>query len=144
MGFRYSRSIRVGKATRINLSKSGVGVSAGVKGARFGVGPRGMRTTVSVPGTGFSYTSQSGSGAQRSTKGSAPMPSNKPVGQPAPQVQYVVYERPRPRIAKGFLVLLLSGPIGLIIFGMGQTVWGALWRGWLFSAIILVVLSQLL
>src|SRR5262245_11698907 len=40
MGFYLRKSIRVGPL-RFNLSKSGIGVSAGVKGLRFGVGPRG-------------------------------------------------------------------------------------------------------
>lgn len=40
MGFYLRKSISVGPL-RFNLSKSGVGVSAGVKGLRFGVGPRG-------------------------------------------------------------------------------------------------------
>jgi hypothetical protein len=40
MGFYLRKSIKVGPL-RFNLSKSGVGVSAGVKGLRFGVGPRG-------------------------------------------------------------------------------------------------------
>lgn len=58
MGFRFRKSIRLGKHTRINLSKSGVGVSTGVKGFRVGVGPRGVRTTASIPGTGISYSEQ--------------------------------------------------------------------------------------
>jgi len=40
MGFYLRKSISVGPL-RFNLSKSGVGVSAGVAGLRFGVGPRG-------------------------------------------------------------------------------------------------------
>lgn len=40
MGFYLRKSISVGPL-RFNLSSSGVGVSAGVKGLRFGVGPRG-------------------------------------------------------------------------------------------------------
>lgn len=40
MGFYLRKSISVGPL-RFNLSKSGIGVSAGVKGLRFGVGPRG-------------------------------------------------------------------------------------------------------
>jgi len=39
MGFYLRKSISVGPL-RFNLSKSGIGVSAGVKGLRFGVGPR--------------------------------------------------------------------------------------------------------
>lgn len=40
MGFYLRKSISVGPL-RFNLSKSGIGVSAGVNGFRFGVGPRG-------------------------------------------------------------------------------------------------------
>lgn len=62
---------------------------------------------------------------------------------PAPPVQYVVYERPRPRIAKGLLVLLLGGPLALLIFAMGQTIWGALWRAWLTMLVLYVVITVL-
>lgn len=74
------------------------------------------------------------------------MPSRQPAGQPVQvvqpgqPVQYVVYERPRPRIAKGILVFLIAGLAGLIIFSMGQTVWGAFWRGWLVNLLILGVI----
>jgi hypothetical protein len=40
MGFRFHKSIKAGPV-QINLSKSGIGASTGVKGARVGVGPRG-------------------------------------------------------------------------------------------------------
>lgn len=40
MGFYLKKSISVGPL-RFNLSESGIGVSAGVRGLRFGVGPRG-------------------------------------------------------------------------------------------------------
>lgn len=59
MGLRYRKSVRVGSKSRLNVSKSGVGVSTGTKGARFSVGPRGTRTTVGIPGTGVSYESRS-------------------------------------------------------------------------------------
>ena len=60
MGFRFRKSIPIGKHFRINLSKSGVGYSWGVKGARFTKTANGKnRTTLSVPGTGISYTAES-------------------------------------------------------------------------------------
>lgn len=62
MGWRYRKSIRLGGGVRLNLSKSGIGVSAGVKGFRVGVGPRGGRVTASIPGTGIGYTAQTGTG----------------------------------------------------------------------------------
>lgn len=58
MGLNIRRSIKIGKNTRLNISKSGVGVSTGVKGARVSVGPRGVRQTVGIPGTGIYYTKQ--------------------------------------------------------------------------------------
>ncbi|MGL5277900.1 MAG: DUF4236 domain-containing protein, partial [Cetobacterium sp.] len=44
----------------INLSKSGIGASVGVKGARIGTGPRGTRVTGSLPGTGLYYSKNIG------------------------------------------------------------------------------------
>ncbi len=63
MGFYYRKSVRVGPF-RINLSKSGVGLSTGVPGFRTGVSSRGRRySTFSLPGTGVGYTTSSkGSG----------------------------------------------------------------------------------
>ena len=58
MGFRFRKSVKLGKHTRLNLSKSGVGISTGVKGFRVSAGTKGMRTTASIPGTGISYTQQ--------------------------------------------------------------------------------------
>lgn len=56
MGFRYHKSINLGGGVRLNVSKKGLGISAGVKGARVSIGPNGKRTTLSIPGTGLSYT----------------------------------------------------------------------------------------
>ncbi|WP_231504358.1 DUF4236 domain-containing protein [Brevibacillus borstelensis] len=56
MGFNFRKSIKLGGGVRLNLSKRGVGVSAGFKGFRVGVGPRGTRVTAGIPGTGLSYS----------------------------------------------------------------------------------------
>lgn len=61
MGFRFRKSINLGGGFRVNVSKSGVGYSWGTKGARVTKTARGKtRKTVSIPGTGISYTSESG------------------------------------------------------------------------------------
>jgi len=52
MGFYLRKSFRAGPI-RLNLSKSGIGISGGVKGARLGVGPRG--TYVHAGRGGFYY-----------------------------------------------------------------------------------------
>jgi hypothetical protein len=56
MGFRFRKSINLGGGVKLNVSKKGVGVSAGVKGLRVSVGADGKkRVTASIPGTGISY-----------------------------------------------------------------------------------------
>lgn len=69
MGFRFRKSINLGGGFRINLSKSGIGYSWGGKGFRFTKTARNTtRSTFSIPGTGISYTTESGRGrTSRST-----------------------------------------------------------------------------
>lgn len=56
MGWRYRKSINLGGGFRINLSKSGIGYSWGVKGFRITQTASGQtRKTYSIPGTGISY-----------------------------------------------------------------------------------------
>ena len=55
MGLRFRKSIKIGPI-RINISKSGIGISIGVKGFRISRSAKGKTTaTVSLPGTGLSY-----------------------------------------------------------------------------------------
>lgn len=61
MGFRFRKSINVGKGFRINLSKSGIGYSMGTKGFRKTKMANGRtRNTFSIPGTGVSYVDEKG------------------------------------------------------------------------------------
>lgn len=56
MGFRFRKQIKLGGGIRLNVGKSGVGVSGGVKGFRVSHGADGKtRVTASIPGTGISY-----------------------------------------------------------------------------------------
>ena len=55
MGLRFRKSFTFGPL-RINISKSGIGFSLGVKGFRISRSAKGKNTaTVSLPGTGLSY-----------------------------------------------------------------------------------------
>ena len=81
MGFRYRKSINLGGGFRINISKSGVGYSWGVKGYRVTKTAKGtVRTTASIPGTGISFveeTRQNGTGTPQPTPRShAPIDNN--------------------------------------------------------------------
>lgn len=60
MGLNFRKSIKIAPGIRMNISKGGVGFSAGVKGARISVNSKGRITkTVSIPGTGISYSESS-------------------------------------------------------------------------------------
>jgi hypothetical protein len=59
MAFRFHRSFRILPGVRLNLSKSGLSASLGIRGAHVTVGAKGTRTSVGLPGTGLSYTSYS-------------------------------------------------------------------------------------
>ncbi len=56
MGFRLLQPLKIVPSITINLSKSGVSASGGVRGARVTLGPRSVRCTIGIPGTGLSYT----------------------------------------------------------------------------------------
>jgi hypothetical protein len=61
MGFGFRKSFKIAPGVRLNVSSRGVGASVGAKGLRYSVNSRGQRrSTVSLPGTGLSYTSTSG------------------------------------------------------------------------------------
>jgi len=65
MGLRIRKSIKLGKHLKINLSKSGVSLSGGVKGARMSINTKGVRrTSIGLVGTGIYYTKQKKIGAK--------------------------------------------------------------------------------
>lgn len=80
MGFRYRKSINLGGGFRINISKSGIGYSWGVKGYRVTKTAKGTtRRTASIPGTGISYVNETGKKKHGGTIPSHPTPSNPSV-----------------------------------------------------------------
>ncbi|TCB79332.1 DUF4236 domain-containing protein [Acinetobacter sp. ANC 3781] len=58
MGFNFRKSFKIAPGVRLNVTKKGVSsVSVGGKGARVNIGKKGTKSTISAPGTGFSYSS---------------------------------------------------------------------------------------
>ena len=56
MGLRLQRRIQILPGVHINLSKSGVGLSVGGRGAHLGIDSRGRGySSVGLPGTGLSW-----------------------------------------------------------------------------------------
>lgn len=75
MGFRFRKSINLGAGFKANLSKSGVGFSWGTKGVRLTRTAKGKnRATVSIPGTGISYSKEFG--GKKNTKKKNPEQQN--------------------------------------------------------------------
>jgi hypothetical protein len=73
VGFTFRKSFTLPGGFRINLSKSGIGASWGVKGFRVGTGPKGPRVSAYLPGTGIGYTTSLGGGKKaQPSAGAAP------------------------------------------------------------------------
>lgn len=60
MGFRFYRRIPIvpGLIT-LNLSKEGISLSIGIRGARITLSKNGIRRTIGLPGTGMSHSTLS-------------------------------------------------------------------------------------
>ena len=70
MPMRFRRSIKLGKGVRLNVSKTGLGLSAGVRGARYSVHSSGRRTrSIGIPGSGVGLVSTSMGGSKRASIG---------------------------------------------------------------------------
>ena len=97
MGIRFRKSIKLGGGTKLNLSKSGVGISTGAKGFRVSKNTSGRsRVTASLPGTGLSYTKEYGSSGSFGNKRSAlaPRRSHKATDAPAPEPANEITPKP--------------------------------------------------
>ena len=97
MGFRMRKSFKIAPGVRLSVSKSGVGASVGVPGARYSAHSSGRRTkSVGIPGSGMGWVSSSTSGGRKSSAG-GPRPSpasggpSKP-GMFAPKGEKLLYE----------------------------------------------------
>lgn len=111
MGLRFRKSIKLG-GLRINFSKSGIGYSFGGKGARITKMANGRtRTTLSVPGTGISYVSESSS-KKKSTPRNVNFSSNSEKKTPIRGCAMLVL---------GFLLIVLAiAVVALIILSFGK------------------------
>ena len=68
VGVRFRRSIKLAPGVRLNVTKTGFGVTAGGKVARYSVHSSGRRTVgLGLPGTGTYYQQSSGGGSRSGT-----------------------------------------------------------------------------
>ena len=115
MGLRFRKRVRLGKGVNLNLSKSGIGISAGRDGARVGVGSKGAYRSVGIPGTGlymFDYASEKGKNdssaiVQKATEG-VPVPA---------ELTYSLW--PVGLIVFGIIGLLFNLFLGAVLIAVG-------------------------
>lgn len=80
MGLSFRKSIKIGKNTRINLSKTGgIGISTGVKGARVSFNKKGVRTSVGAKGIYYTNSKSWNSGSKKSSVNYNNAVSIKPI-----------------------------------------------------------------
>jgi len=65
MPLRYRRTVRLVPGLRLNFARQGASLSGGSRGFTRNFSRRGVRTTVSAPGTGVSFNWMSGSRRNR-------------------------------------------------------------------------------
>jgi len=69
MGFIFRKSVKLAPGVRLNFSKRGLGISAGVPGARLSVSSKGRITgSTGIPGTGMRYTESVNLKTKKSSK----------------------------------------------------------------------------
>ena len=119
MGFRMRRSFSIVPGVRVNLSGRSVGLTVGGKCARTTLNSRtGTHTSVSLPGTGLSYTTahrrvaKPAAGPPRSRQVAAPPPTVAPRQPVAPSPQPVRPGLLAPRGEKELFQALESGRYG--------------------------------
>ncbi len=70
MGLNYRKQITIFPGVKLNISKSGLSVSVGKKGAHVTAGTSGRKSvSVGLPGTGLSYTKSLSKGSKRKSLG---------------------------------------------------------------------------
>lgn len=136
MGFRFRKSISLGKGTRLNIGKKSVGISFGLPGMRHTINSSGRRTSsIGIPGTGLSYVHTHKKSKRASSK---QMQSSTPIQN---YERYTDYINPNTgdvvKLQNGIsLVALLFGPFYL--FYKRYWVQATLWViPWLFFAFVL-------
>lgn len=118
MGLRFRKSINLGHGFKINFNKKSIGVSGGVKGARFSVNSDGRTTrSVGIPGTGIYDVKTSHIGNKDIQKNTAPEENTEYVRQTKTITDYIPGFRSRSKnhiiIATAYYILSLLGAICL-------------------------------
>src|ERR1019366_8305551 len=80
MALRFRRRVKLLPGVHVNISRSGISTSVGVRGASLTFGKRGTYANTGLPGTGISWRSRVGNHAPAT--GDVPFPSQPIQGNP--------------------------------------------------------------
>lgn len=139
MGFRFRKSVKLGKGVKLNFGKKSAGVSFGGRHGGVSINSRtGARARVSIPGTGISYSAKLSGGKKRRGSSSRPTRVKASAGSAAGTAQKVNVRAQKalnppkppksPKIYRvcgaiiapiGFLMLFFYWPLGLFFTGLG-------------------------
>ena len=139
MGFRFRKSIKLGKGVKLNLGRKSAGVSFGGRRGGVSINSRtGTRARVSIPGTGISYSAKLGGGKKRKSASSCSAAARASSGYPSRNEQIATAQQKRapnppkpPKSPKiyfpcgiimviiGILLLFLLWPLGLAAIVIG-------------------------
>ena len=139
MGFRFRKSVKIGKGVRLNVGKRSAGVSFGGRRGGVSINSRsGARARVSIPGTGISYSTKLGGGKKRKVTSSPAARARTPARTSTWTASNVSAESKKPKnpfkppkspkiylpcgitmVILGILLLLLLWPLGLAAIGIG-------------------------
>lgn len=129
MGFRFRKSVKLGKGVKLNFGKKSVGVSFGGRHGGVSINSKsGARGRVSLPGTGISYSTKlSGGKKKRATTSNSK--KDKSCEASTPQTTQNS-ERAEAFISLGTLVLgVLMALFGLVNMFFGRMMEGAILFG---------------
>lgn len=116
MGMRFRRSIKLGPGVRFNLSKTGIGISAGLKGARYSVHSSGRQTTAArLPGTGVYYMKQTGGHGSKASASTKAAPAQQSTPHATPGLFAPAYEKKFAEAVKRYLAGETQAALGLFI-----------------------------
>jgi hypothetical protein len=110
MGFRFRKRIKLVPGLWINLSTGG----PGGKGLTANIDKRGIRTTVSVPGSGFSYTTKTVKWGEGNSPTHVPHPLPPPLpsqGSPPTVLQDDSNSESRKKVWIGVFVILCAAVV---------------------------------
>ena len=121
MALRYRRRINILPGVHLNVSRSGISTTLGVRGASMTFGKRGRYLNTGIPGTGISWRSRVGSSARMPE---AAMAGTQPsTASDARRVPYHTHHLHWWKVAMFFVLLIVATAtnsnafIGLFWFG---------------------------